>query len=161
MPEKTSYSAVQIALHWGIALLIGVNFLFGEGVEDAFDSMMDGGAVTGWLAPLHVWVGVTVLVLVTLRLGLRLVTGAPAKIESAWPLMDRAGQMAHLALYGLMLLVPVLGAISWFGQIDATAELHVLAMNAMMALIGLHAVAALLHHFVLHDGLLLRMVRRS
>ena len=55
--------------------------------------------------------------------------------------------------------VPALGAITWFGGIDATADFHVLAMNAMMLLALGHAAMALLHQFILKDGLLVRMLR--
>lgn len=56
-----------------------------------------------------------------------------------------------------MLAVPVLGAIAWFGQTEATADLHVLVMNAMMVVILGHAAMAIFHHYVLKDGVLSKM----
>ena len=38
-----SYSSLQIALHWAIAGLIAANYLISEGMEQAFDGMMEGG----------------------------------------------------------------------------------------------------------------------
>lgn len=159
MADRAGYSAVQIGLHWAIALLIGVNYFVSEGMEDAFDGSMEGEAVTGWVPFIHVYVGLTVLALVVVRLLVRWRIGVPETHAGQWPLMDRLGEWSHWLLYALMLGVPLLGAITWFGGVDATAEYHVLAMNGMMILIGVHSAAALLHQFVLKDGLLWRMLR--
>ena len=63
-----------------------------------------------------------------------------------------------LVVHG-MLAVPALGAISWFGGIDATAEPHALLANVLMVLAGAHALMALYHQYVLKDDLLGRMTR--
>lgn len=156
-----AYSRLQIFLHWSIALLIGVNYVLSDGIEDAFDGMMEGQPVTDWTASAHVWIGVAVLVLVVFRLLARLVQGAPEAAAGSNRLMDRAAGLVHLGLYGLMIAVPALGAITWFGATEATADLHVITMNVMMAVIGVHAAAAIFHQFVLKDGLLRRMTRAS
>ena len=160
MAIRSGYSGLQIGLHWAIALLIGVNYLVSEGMEESFDGMMEGGAVTGWTPTIHVYVGVTVLVLVALRIIVRVTRGAPGPVQGG-TLFDKLGEVSHWVLYALMLVVPALGAISWYGMIDQTAGLHVLVMNAMMILIGLHAAAALFHQFILKDHLLLRMMKRG
>ncbi|MDO8311826.1 MAG: cytochrome b/b6 domain-containing protein [Sideroxyarcus sp.] len=159
MTGTTAYSRMQIALHWGIAALIGVNYVVSEGMEDVFDARMTGSLSSTANSAVHVYVGIAVMVLVVLRLILRLVRGAPAAVHSNKPLMDMTAKGAHAALYVLMLAVPALGAISWFGGVDATAEIHVLAVNVMMSIVLVHAAAALFHQLVLRDGLLSRMVR--
>ena len=160
MAVRRGYSGLQIALHWAIALLIGVNYLVSEGMEESFDGMMEGKAVTGWTPSIHVYVGVAVLILVALRIVVRLTRGAPGPVQGG-TLLDKLGEVSHWVLYALMLAVPALGAISWYGMIDQTAGLHVLVMNVMMIFIGLHAVAALFHQFILKDHLLLRMMKRG
>ena len=160
MAVRSGYSGLQIALHWAIALLIGVNYLVSEGMEESFDGMMEGKAVTGWTPSIHVYVGVAVLILVALRIVVRLTRGAPGPVQGG-TLLDKLGEVSHWVLYALMLAVPALGAISWYGMIDQTAGLHVLVMNVMMIFIGLHAVAALFHQFILKDHLLLRMMKRG
>ena len=122
--------------------------------------MMEGKAVTGWTPVIHVYVGVAVLVLVATRILVRIMRGAPGPIQGG-TLFDKLGEVSHWALYALMLVVPALGAISWYLKIDQTAGLHVLVMNGMMILIGVHAVAALFHQFILKDHLLLRMMKRG
>ena len=160
MAERNGYSGLQIGLHWAIALLIGTNYLVSEGMEESFDGMMEGRAVTGWTPSIHVYVGVAVLVLVAIRILVRITRGAPGPVQGG-TLFDKLGEVSHWVLYVLMLAVPALGAISWYLKIDQTAGLHVIVMNVMMILIGLHAVAALFHQFILKDHLLMRMMKRG
>lgn len=157
MQTKTSYSPVQIALHWAIAVLIILNYIISDGMPEIFDGMLEGKPVTGFTPAFHVYAGMAVMILAVLRLGLRRISGAP--VPHGEGLMDLVARWTHRALYLLMIAVPALGAISWYGGIDATAGLHVLSMNAMMILALAHAAAALFHQYVLKDGLLLRMTR--
>lgn len=160
MQAKTGYSRAQILLHWLIAALIVGNWFISEGMEDAFDGSMEGTPVTGFVPTWHTYTGLVIMGLVVLRLVLRLRHGVPAPV-AAGTLSDKAAGWVHGALYVLMIAVPALGAITWYGGIEATADLHVLAMNAMMLLALGHAAVALFHHLVLKDGLLTRMVRAN
>lgn len=162
MSTTTGYSPLQIALHWGVALGVLFNYIVSEGMEDAFDAMVEGeavaaGAEASWGVPgLHVWVGVAVLVMVVLRLIVRLVQGGPAADPGLGGALATWG---HRALYLLMFAVPALGAYSWFAQVDATAEPHAVLANVLMILAGGHALMAIVHQYVLRDGLMLRMLR--
>ena len=156
MAIKDHYSTAQILLHWGVAVLIVANYFISEGMPEIFDKMMEGGAVTGFVPNFHVWAGVTILGLVLVRLVVRIVTGAPEGM-AAKTLADRAAGWGHALLYVLMIAVPTFGAIAWFGQTGATADLHVLAMNVMMVVILGHAAMAIIHHYLLKDGLLSKM----
>jgi len=86
----------------------------------------------------------------------------------------------HVALYLLMLAVPVCGILfTWAGNHplsvwglleipaptwidpdwrDTFRSAHELCANALLWLVGLHAAAALVHHYVFKDGLLDRML---
>ena len=156
MTDTSGYSRPQIALHWAVAVLVAYNYVFAETVEDAFDQMLEGAVGTAPGTPLHVWIGLAVLALVVVRLGLRLAQGAPSA-EPGLP-----GQLAtwgHRLLYALMLAVPVGGGVAWFGLNEEVGDVHGAAANALMILAGLHALVALGHHFVLKDGILMRMLR--
>ncbi len=159
MTRKTGYSKAQIGLHWAIAALIGVNYIVSDGMGEIFDGTLEGKAPEGWTPVVHVYVGLAVLALVIVRMVVRMRQGAPEAPTTGPALLDLAASATHKLLYLLMLLVPVLGAITWFRGMEATADLHVYAMNAMMLLILAHAAAALFHQYVVKDGLLLRMMR--
>ncbi|MBI1417821.1 MAG: cytochrome b [Limimaricola sp.] len=156
----STYSRSQIILHWLIALAIAFNYLFSDGVSHAYRSFLRSGqAVSDIGATVHVYVGLAVIALVALRLVLRWVRGVPPAPATESELMRRVGEWTHLALYVLMLGVPVLGAVAWYMGITAVGQLHSLAANLILLVAGLHAAAALFHHYILRDGLLLRMVR--
>ncbi len=160
MTQSEGYGKAQIGLHWLTAALIGFNYLYSEGMGDALDARLEGGAAPadlGIIPNVHVWVGIAVLVMVVLRLGLRMVQGHPAPAGSG--LTALASTWGHRLLYLILLVVPALGAVTWFGGLDATGEPHVFMANVILVLAGLHALVALFHQFVLKDGTLTRMLR--
>jgi cytochrome b561 len=158
MGSRTGYSTAQIGLHWLTAALVSFNYIYSEGMEEALDAATEGVASQLDIMPgLHVWVGVAVLALVVLRLTLRATQGAPEAAGTG--LSALAAKLGHGALYLLLLGVPALGALTWFGGLDATGDLHALAANALVVLAGLHAAMALFHQAVLKDGVLTRMIR--
>lgn len=151
------YSRLQMALHWATAALIGANWLISDGMEQALDARLEGGLPGGLTVQWHVWAGSALMVLVLTRIVVRLAQGAP-RAEGPRGFMDLAASAGHGVLYLLMLAVPALGAVTWFLKIDATGELHVLAMNLLMVVILGHAAMAIFHHYVLKDGLLKKMI---
>jgi cytochrome b561 len=161
MTDRSGYSTLQIGLHWGIAALILFNYLYSDGMEDSLDGMMEAGgspvAMAGW----HVWVGVAVLALVLVRLGVRTLSGVPEPLGDRGSLMVRAAGIGHLLLYVLMVAVPVGGTLAWFWGVEDAGDLHIYAANALMILAGVHAAASLVHHFLLKDRTLVRMLGRA
>ena len=97
--------------------------------------------------------------------------------------LDRAGRLVHYVLYALLVAVPVSGIVLQFARGDAlplfglaeivspwtrdrafarsVKEIHEVAANALLILAAFHAAAALVHHWVLRDRTLLRMLPRS
>ena len=92
--------------------------------------------------------------------------------------MEISAHAMHWLLYLLMLGMPVLGvlALAWSGKPIAflgaswtlpltinvplsrsIKEIHEAGANLVFAAVGLHAVAALWHQFIVKDGLLMRM----
>lgn len=160
MPAPKGYSIVQIALHWGIALLILGQILFGEYMAEVWDTFESTGVarlgVMGWG---HVIGGSVVLGLVAWRLILRYSRGVPAPAADETRRVQAAGRAGHLALYALMVATPVAGLLAWFGGMGWAAELHGYAEPAFIALVGLHVAATIWHQFWLKDGLIWRMLR--
>ncbi len=159
MKQATGYSGLQIGLHWLILILIGMNYFVSEGMEEAFEAHNEGAAVGFWPASIHVYVGLAILALVLIRLIVRLVRGAPEVPAGTNRILRVLGEWSHVLLYALMIAVPALGALAWYLGIEIAAGTHVLMMNAMLVLAGVHAAAALFHQFVLRDNLLDRMRR--
>lgn len=155
MKVTTGYSRIQIALHWGVALLILFAWLSGEGAEEAMELVEDGGVV-GFVP--HVAIGLAILTLVVARVLVRLSRGAPAAPGVPGSLSVKAADWGHRLLYLLMIAVP-LGGISVFFLGLEVGEIHGLAANVLMLVVLGHALMALYHQYVLKDGLLRRMMR--
>ncbi len=132
------------------------------------------------LAMLHRSLGVTPMLFTMLRLANRQRTGLPP-LPFDLPLAQRGSARASACLlYGLLLLQPLLGLaasllhgdrVILFGSIEVPAwlpvdkplagrifQLHGWTATALLALIGLHAAAALHHHFVRKDAVLAGML---
>ena len=58
-----------------------------------------------------------------------------------------------------MIVMPVSGAMAWFGDAGAAAVVHNVSKVLLLLLVILHIVGALAHQFVLRTGLMERMVR--
>ncbi len=106
-------------LHWLMAALIFVALPLG-----VWASLMPRGETRAEILVIHKSIGMTVLCLVALRIVWRLIVGAPAYAEPLGRLTHAAARSAHIALYALMIAMPVSGyvlsaagvaKISWFG----------------------------------------------
>lgn len=154
------YSRAQIALHWGIFLLIVVQFLSHEAIADSWDAIEEGGTPAfSALTASHVFLGLLVLALVIWRVVLRLTRGAPPLPAEEPAPLKLAAHLTHLALYALILAMPVTGALAWFGGFGDLAEVHEALFTALFILVGLHVVGALYQQFVLKTNILERMKR--
>lgn len=160
MTEVNGYSRAQIGLHWVIVLLLIVSFVSHEGMQDAWRAFSKGSedyANVG--AMLHVWIGVLILGLALVRLVLRLVRGAPALPEGGHPFAGMIAKLTRLGLYLLIVIIPAAGLAAWFGGIEAAGEVHEALFNVLLALTALHVAGALVHQYVLKDGIIRRMMR--
>jgi superoxide oxidase len=168
------YGRLSIVLHWiTLALLIGVYACI-----ELREMYPRGSELREALKMWHFMLGLTVFVLVWVRIAARLMGNTPPIVPTAprWQLI--IANIVELALYGLMIVLPILGwvtlsaegkPIPYFGvQLPAlvgeskalaerTEELHVTLATVGYFLIGLHAAAALFHHYVRRDNTLERM----
>lgn len=155
MPKGSSRA--QILLHWAVAALIIFQILTHETMAQAWEVVEDGGVpVVSAMVWAHINAGIAVLLLALWRIGLRLGRGAP-DVPPGPALVQWAGKVTHLALYGLMVLLPVSGMVAWFGGVEAAAEGHEVMKNLLLLLILLHVAGALYHQFLVRDGLMARM----
>ncbi|OYU18872.1 MAG: cytochrome B [Rhodobacteraceae bacterium PARR1] len=167
------YGLISRALHWGMALLILVLLSLGLRL-----SAMQPDLSTLWLYGLHKTLGLSVLALVLLRLVWHRITPPPQPLAAGWQV--RAAKAGHLALYLLMLVIPLSGwaassatgidtlfADRWVvppiapvsETVEATAfAIHAVATKLLMALVTVHALAAFQHEMA-GEGTLTRMLR--
>ncbi|MEM7496543.1 MAG: cytochrome b/b6 domain-containing protein [Pseudomonadota bacterium] len=175
------YHLIQRVLHWTIAALVlcalaggALLYTYGfSGLEAAF-----GLGATNLLYKYHKTAGVLILCLMLLRLVVRLTLGAPAQVASIPPGQARIAEAIHLAFYGLLIAMAVLGwlataaggfPVEFFdaelppliGKDKALSEtlyfLHGIVGLAMALLVALHIGAALRHWLVLRDGVMRRI----
>lgn len=157
-PSAAAYSRTQIALHWAVVLLILFQYVFPDAISAAFGAAMRGTEIAfDPMVPAHIVSGVLVLVFALWRLWLRLSHGVPPLPAGNSALIHKAAHAGHVALYALMILVPLSGMAAWMGGIGAAAGAHLLLKTLLMLLIMGHVAMALYHQFVLKDGLLSRM----
>ena len=169
------YSALSIGAHWlTLALLVAVYALIE--LRDVFPRGSDPReAMEAW----HFMLGLTVFGLVGLRLLFRLVFRAPpiTPLPPAW--MRYLAAAMYVALYAFLVTMPLLGwlalsadgkPVPLFGmQLPALIspneawgekleEIHETIGTIGYYLVGLHAAAALFHHYFMRDDTLLRML---
>lgn len=160
MTAPAGYSRLQILLHWTIAVLVAVQFLFHDAMEDAFDDRVDGDMVRGdelagaWV---HAGVGATILVLAIVRVIVRLRRGAPPAHRDKPVFLIWIAYATHVALYGFIIAMPVVGAIAWFGLIEDAGDFHSSAAKILLPLIGLHIAGALAETLIFRNDTLKRM----
>jgi cytochrome b561 len=158
---RTGYSSAQIALHWVIAVLIVCQFVFSANMEEAWDGFRktpDTPLVSGLPAQAHVWGGLAVLAFTVWRLWLRNTRGVPAAPADEPAILRLAAHVTHITLYALMILMPVTGAMLWFGGVGFAAFLHGLLRVPLFFLVILHVLGGLFQHFWFKSGVLKRIV---
>ena len=175
------YTRTAKSLHWLMAILIVGAFGVG--------TYMVGLKLTPTKLQLyswHKWAGVTVFVLLWVRLAWRLSHPAPALPDSVPGWQQRVAHATHVVLYLLMIAVPLSGWLMssakgfqtvWFGVLpipdllnkdealgDLLKDVHLFLTYSLAALVAAHVAAALKHHLIERDDVLARMLpflRRS
>ncbi|GAA3864101.1 cytochrome b [Celeribacter arenosi] len=156
-PSSPRYASVQILLHWLIFFLFAFNYIVSDDMGKALRVKLDGGTPDIFAALVHPPVGFAILVLTLLRLLARARYKAPPLPEGNHPLLNRAAHIVHRSLYALLVLVPVSGIAAWGIGIRTAGDVHEVLVNLTLAIVVLHAGAAIYHQFYLKDGLLNRM----
>lgn len=172
------FGTVAIALHWGMALLIVLLVILGLTMDSLPDAGFDRRKIT--LILVHKALGMVALAAVLLRLLWRLANALPALVGGPPRWQQVAAHLAHLLLYALMFALPLSGwlmssaggyPVTFFGLFTLPdlvpvnewlfrrlLDLHHWLAYALLALLAVHAVAALHHHVVLRDDTLRRML---
>ncbi|CAN5818974.1 cytochrome b [soil metagenome] len=173
--SASRYGSLSVGLHWVMLLLIAAVYACIE-LRGNFPK---GSDIREGLKTWHFMLGLAVLTLVIVRLAAHFSGPAP-RIEPVAPTWQRRlATLMHVALYVLMIGMPLLGwltlsaegkSIPFFGLqlpplvaesealADWVQEIHETGGTIGYFLIGLHAAAALFHHYIVRDNTLRRML---
>ena len=167
-PSHLRFPLFSRLLHWLMAVMILVMLFVGV-IMAATEQPNYGGLVA-----LHRPLGIAILVLVVIRLINRLISPPPPLPDSVPPIQRLAAKASHVALYALMLAMPLVG----WGMLSAARypivlvgglelppilphdpvlyatlrQAHTVLGFTLYAVFLLHMAAALLHGLVKRDG---------
>jgi cytochrome b561 len=172
---RISYAAPAIVLHWLVFALICGGFALAVYMTDLPFSPLKLKYYS-W----HKWIGVSVFLAALVRAAWRLGHPAPPLPAGMPDWQRRAAAISHGLLYALIIVIPLSGWLYssaagvptvYFGVLPlpdlltrdkALAEtlknVHITLNYTLLALVTVHVAAALKHHLVDRDDVLIRML---
>jgi cytochrome b561 len=169
-----SYGLIARLFHWVIFLMVTGIIIGGNIAAD-----MPNGPGKAEMIGLHKSFGFTILVFVLLRLIWRMVNPRPRDLGTNG-FQNRLGHAMHLFLYVLLMLQPAVGILmsQSFGHPvtpfhlfslptvvsenirlgKILLEIHETLWVVLAISVGIHAAAALKHHFIEKNRTLMRMI---
>ena len=179
--NNTVYDPISRAFHWLTAIVVTVPFILGPG---GFGRLMHQGVDPATRSDIvwHETLGIAVFVITACRLiWVALRPAAPQIAIAGW--MHASSKLVHLALWALLFVLPItaflalgsedhpltlLGGLRMdhmqlvanlaIAKLADWGDVHGFLGDAVMALAGLHAAAAIYHHAVLKDKVLATML---
>jgi cytochrome b561 len=167
----TCYDRTSILLHWATAALVVLLWIIAHLIDD-----FPRGPARVSVRSVHILLGVILLSLVLVRMAWRVRWGHRLPLASPRP-VGYLAKTVHYGLYVLLLAVLSLGIAnvwvrgdSFFGLFTVpklspdqdlrhtVEDLHETVANIVLIVAGLHAIAALAHHYFRRDGVLRRML---
>jgi cytochrome b561 len=175
MTRILAYTRTAISLHWLIAVLVFITLPLGVVMHEMALSP-DKLRMLSY----HKWLGVTVFLLLLIRLAWR-ARHKPAPLQVQMPPWQLwAAQAVHVLLYVLLVAIPLSGWLMssakgfqtvYLGVLplpdllhknkelgEALGELHEALNITLLLLLAAHIGAALKHYFIDHDAVLARML---
>ena len=171
MSDAPRYDRGTIALHWLTAALVVVMWLIAQFIDD----FQPAGRI--YARSSHILLGLLLIGVLVVRLVWRATGGRKLPPAATGP-MQVAATAVHYVLYALLIALLAAGVANALVRGDNILNLyqltsiapgntalrhnvedvHGLLANAILILAGLHAAAALVHHFVWKDQVLRRMI---
>jgi cytochrome b561 len=170
-PTPERYDRRTIVLHWSTAVLVVVLWLSAQ-VIDLFPQ----GPARINMRSVHISLGVLLAGVLVYRIAWRRLAGARLPRVTC-PALARFATPIHLLLYALLLIEVTLGCVNVWVRGESIYNLfsipsfapgdralrrqingyHEFVANTILIVAGLHAIAALAHHYLWRDGVLQRM----
>lgn len=177
----TSYGNLAKAFHWGMfLLLLGVLIVGNYMHELPADTPEQMGYKFG-LYDNHKSFGILIMLLVVIRLGWRMMNPVPKMPDTMSKIEVASAHAMHMLLYVIMFAQPLFGwlmssygghPVKFFGFTlpaladkdkamgDLFHEAHEVTAGILVLAFIIHVAAALFHHFVRKDDVLIRMSPR-
>lgn len=170
--SASRYSSWAIISHWLLFPLLVV-----VGTLGLFHDSWPKHSQAFWIN-LHALLGLALWVLVVARFSARLKRPPPPLPAEVSPSIRRWSRLVHLLLYALLIVVPIIGAVTfiWHGRVldvgliqlnfgvaknraifEPSEDLHGYLAYALFGVAAVHALAALWHRFIRHDAVFRRM----
>ena len=178
--KREDYGAAPKALHWLTVGFVAIAWALG-----IFGDDLPKGAARDTGLLFHVSIGLAILAIAVVRIPLHIASPPPpapptrfGRWSIAW--IDPISRITHLALYALLVAVPVVGiavqfarghALPLFGLAEIASpwpadkafarnlkEIHEVSAHLLVILALFHMTAALIHHWVFGDSVLTRML---
>lgn len=170
------YGSVAKATHWIMAALVVAQFVVGWVMPE-----IERGTKPEFWINLHLSLGAALILFIVFRVVWRLTHRPPPMVSSMRPWEKWGAGITHTLLYVLLIVMPVTGwaaasvrgwPVTLFGLLRLpmllpegtkvgfeAGDVHCDILSwVLLALIGLHVLAALYHRFVRRDAVLARMM---
>jgi cytochrome b561 len=182
MPAKNTrsrYGFISVVIHWLMAMVVIGMFALGIWMRQLsyYDPWYQDGPT------IHKSIGVLLFILLLASIGWRSINIRPNDDPVLKKWERTTAHLTHFAMYGLMLMLMTAGylistadgrQIEVFNlfsvpatlqgiknQEDIAGEIHQILAWTLILLAGVHALAALKHHFINRDSTLLKMLGRD
>ena len=175
IPLAPTFDGTARALHWSLAALLAVQFVTAALLPDIkVDTPLQP------IITVHFSIGIVIAVVMAIRLVHRWLHTVPVAPRTAPPWERNLARATHRTFYAVLLAGPFLGwasasahgiPVHLFGLVHLRAlvprkaewgfvagDVHGYGMWALLALVAVHALVALNHHFVRRDEVLQRIL---
>jgi cytochrome b561 len=171
----STYNGPARFFHWATVLLLASQYAIAWTMPDVHRGTRPVGLIA-W----HVSMGMLILLLAAMRIVWRFAHPAPSELPGTPRPLAAIARLTHWLLYLLLIALPLMGWAnassrgwpSFMGAVlplprlspegssfgHALGDWHKVFAWVLLALSGLHAAAALFHHFILRDATLRRML---
>ncbi|TQI80579.1 cytochrome b561 [Serratia fonticola] len=172
------FASSQILFHWVIFILVVLTYAAMELKGFA----AKGSDARALMKTLHYTFGVSVMILMLIRIILKVTHKDPDIIPAPphWQIV--LSKAVHGVLYLLFISLPLLGVLSlYYGHVEWSffsysmpvanvensvmqhnlKEIHEVIANVGYFIVGLHAAAAIFHHYIMRDNTLVRMLPKK
>ena len=170
--EFEQYDQATIWFHWVTAVLVAIQWLGAQTID-----WFPRGAIRVDARSVHIMLGLLLAAILVAQIIWRLILGRRLP-PSETGLLYVAAKAAHWGLYVLLMAMVLVGiALTWtrgdsifnlfripafdpgnHGLADQVQDIHATIGWIIVAVVGLHTAAALVHRYVLRDKVLARML---